>query len=58
VELVQLFVELVFQDVFQMELNVLLNQFVQHIQPKYHAIQVEQMEFVPLLPLDQENAKL
>ena len=57
-ELVLLFVELVFQDVFQMELNVLQKQLAQHIQPKYHAIQVEQMEFVPLLPLDQENAKL
>ena len=56
VELVLLFVQLDFQDVFQMELNVSPRELVQLIQPRLHAIQEELMEFVSLLhqlPLEQ-----
>lgn len=65
VELAQQFVEPVFQDVFQMEPNVLLKQLAQHTQPRHHAIQVELTESVssqPQLPqvplLEVEHAKL
>jgi hypothetical protein len=65
VELALQFVDLVFQDAFQMEPNVLLKQLAQHTQPRHHAIQVEPTEFVssqhqlPQVPLlEVEHAKL
>lgn len=64
VELVLLFVQSDFQDVFQMELNVLPKLHALHIPLRLHAIQVELMEFVSSLLqppqellLDQEHAK-